>query len=348
MAIAEKLNYTKTNINKLKELTKKTVLSEVVNDIEQNYGVGSSVEDWQPESDWWDIETILANDTEDYKQKIICLLTDELDDKAAKNIVGGAEKYKLSDGQVIEESANTDLDITNLFDTTKDKVCGKGYKTRYIIYYSNSESEMNITLADNTIYAIFSGVIFDTTPFSNKEFLQSVKFVNNTRFTSTNMASFFNNCRSLKKIPNNLDTSNVVSMSYTFNGCRLLEKIPNLNTSKVTNMTSMFASCCALQQIQNLDTSAATNMNNMFVNCYSLQRVINLDTSNVRSMINIFNNCYLLSDVSINKIISTLTFSSSNYLNHESLLRILNALVDLTNQTSQILTLRKYKFSKIE
>ena len=348
MAIAEKLNYTKTNINKLKELTKKTVLSEVVNDIEQNYGVGSSVEDWQPESDWWDIETILANDTEDYKQKIICLLTDELDDKAATNIVSGAEKYRLSDGQVIEQSANADLDITNLFDTTKDKICSKGYKTRYIIYYSNSESEMNITLADNTIYAIFSGVIFDTTPFSNREFLQSVKFVNNTRFTSTNMANFFNNCRSLKKIPNNLDTSNVVNMSYMFNGCRLLERIPNnLDTSKVLNMTSMFASCYALQQISNLDTSAATNMNNMFNNCYSLQRVLNLDTTNVKSMLNIFNNCYLLSDVSINKIISTLILSSSNYLNHASLLIILNALVDLTGSTTQTLILEANNLEKL-
>lgn len=358
MAIAEKLNYLLETKNQIKTAITKKGVSILDTDSFRSYAnkitqiessSGSSADDWQTEPDWFDIESILANDTEDYKQKIICLLTDELDDKAAKNIVGGAEKYKLSDGQVIEESANTDLDITNLFDTTKDKVCGKGYKTRYIIYYSNSESEMNITLADNTIYAIFSGVIFDTTPFANKEFLRCVKFVNNTRFTSTNMSNFFNNCRSLKKIPNNLDTSNVVSMSYTFNGCRLLEKIPHLNTSKVTNMTSMFASCYALQQIpNNLDTSAATNMNNMFNNCYSLQRVLNLDTSNVRSMTNIFNNCYLLSDVSINKIISTLTFSSSNYLNHASLLRILNALVDLTNQTSQILTLRKYKFSKIE
>lgn len=355
MATADKLSYLLETKNQIKNAIEEKGVSIANTDSFRSYAnkikqiessSGSSTDDWQAQPDWFDIESILENDTEDYKQKIICLLTDELDDKAAKNIVSGAEKYKLNDGKVIEQSANTDLDITNLFDTTKDKACSKGYKTRYIIYYSNSESEISITLADNAIYTIFSGVIFDTTPFANKEFLQCVKFVNNTRFTSTNMANFFNNCRSLRKIPN-LDTSNVVNMSYMFNGCRLLEKIPHLNTSKVTNMTSMFASCYALQQILNLDTSAATNMNNMFNNCYSLQRVLNLDTTNVKSMLNILNNCYLLSDVSINKIISTLTFSSSNYLNHASLLIILNALVDLTGSTTQTLIFEANNLAKL-
>jgi len=47
----------------------------------------SKTNEWQPEPDWWNIEEIINNDTEPYAQKIICLLSDGLDDKATVNQV---------------------------------------------------------------------------------------------------------------------------------------------------------------------------------------------------------------------------------------------------------------------
>ena len=210
MAIAEKLNYLLETKNQIKNaiVEKGVSVSDTdsfrsyankIAQIKSNGGSsGSDTDDWQPELDWWDIDTILANDTENYSQKIICLLTDQLDDKSAKNIAKGGVKYKLSDGQIIEQSATANLDITNIFDTSKDKVCSQGYKTRYIIYYSNA-STMNITLPENVIHTVFNGIEFNNSPFREKFFLQSVKFIN-SKFTSKNMNNMFNKCYSLQNI----------------------------------------------------------------------------------------------------------------------------------------------------
>lgn len=325
---------------------------------------------WQPESDWFDIEKILEEDTEEYTMKIICLLTDELDDGSTTNTVRGGEKYKLSDGQIIEQSATTNLDISNLFDTSKDKECRKGYKTRYIIYYSNA-STMNITIPDNVVYIILDGVKFNSSPFSNKRFVQSIKFNNNCKFTNTNMNNMFYGCYSLQSV-HNLETSNVTNMNYMFSSCYLLQSVPNIDTSNVTSMTNMFSSCYSLQSVSNIDTSNVITMSSMFSNCKSLQSVLNIDTSNVTnmsnlfmscdvlkkvgdldtsnmtSMNNIFNNCNLLIDIkSIGKIISGLYFSNASYLNHRTLLKILNALINLSGNNTQTLSLGNTNLSKL-
>ena len=308
MSIANKLEYLQETKNQIKTAITEKGVTISDTDTFRSYankirsieaGGTTSSDDWQPEPDWWDIETILENDTEDYAQKIICLLTDELDDGATTNTVQGGEKYKLSDGQVVEQSASSSLDITNKFDTTQDKVCNKGYKTRYIIYYRNSDFGSNITLPNNVIYVIFSGVKFSSTCFSSKRFLQAIKFVNDTKFTSINMTNMFSNCYELKQIP-------------------------NMDTSNVTSMSSMFLSCSNLKNILNLNMNKVTNANNMLAN---FNKLINIQ--------NIYN-------IKVN-----ISFSNSSYLNHSTLLRILNALVDLTDQTTQTLTLGSTNLAKL-
>jgi len=406
MAIADKLAYLQESKKQIKNaIIEKGVSVEdtdsfrsYANKIGQIKGTGGSTlpetEEWQPQSDWWDIEKILEEDTEEYTMKIICLLTDELDDKVTTNTVKGGEKYKLSDGQVIEQSATTNLNITNLFDTSKDKECSKGYKTRYIIFYSKANT-MSITLPDNVIYTIFSGVKFSSSPFANKSFLQSIKFINNSEFTSKSMNSMFSNCYSLRSVSNldignvismnhtffncyllqnvpeldtrnvtsmnsiftncyslrsvsNLDTSNITDMSSMFSGCYALKKVPNLDTANVTNMSNMFSSCYSLENVPNLDSSNVTSMSNIFSSCYSLKNIPNLDTTNVTSMSNIFSGCHLLIDIKgITKIGLTMSFSSSLLLNHKSLLKILNALIDLTGNDTQKLTLGSKNLVKL-
>ena len=352
MAIADKLAYLQESKNQIKNaiinkginVTNEDPFRSYADKIQQIKETGETTRNWQPEADWFDIEKILEEDTQNYAMKIICLLTDELDDKAVTNTVKGGEKYKLSDGQIIEQS--TSLDITNLFDISKDKVCSKGYKTRYIIYYSNA-STMNITLPNNVIYTIFSGVKFNSSPFSDRRFLQSIKFINNCKFTNTSMHYFLLNCSSLQQI-SELDTSNVTDMSSMFSGCCSLQQIPSIDTRNVTDMSGMFSGCYCLQQIASIDTSNVTNMNTMFFNCYNLRQIFDLNMGNIASANNTFSGTFSVFQIkNITQINSSISFSALSKLNHKTLLRILNALVDLTDTSSLKLTLGNTNLAKL-
>lgn len=331
MTVAEKLNYLRGTKNEIKEAIKEKGVSVGDTDSFRNYvskiGQIKTVEEmysegsWHPEFDWWDIKTILENDIENYTKKIICLLTDELDDMATTNIVKGATKYKLSDGQVIEHLASTELNITNLFDISKDKICKKGYKTRYIIYYS--DSEMDITLPNNVIYTIFSGIEFSNMPFEEKKYLKAIEFINGSKSTKTDINSMFKNCSSLENI-SGLDTSNVTDVSNLFYGCSAMERIPILDTSKATSISGLFYGCHLLKQINMLDFSEATSNRSIFSGCNLLSNIKNIQSIKI-----------------------SLTISSLELLTRGSILNILNALTDLTGQTSKGLTIGSINLDKL-
>lgn len=169
MTTAEKLNYLLETKNQIKNaITGKGVsisdtdpfrsYASKIGQIEGEGSSGSNTDDWQPEPDWFDIESILENDTESYTRKAIFLLTDELDDSMTNFTISGFEKYKLSDGQ--EFVTTQDLVITNIFDVTKDKVCNKGYKTRYVIGYTNSDNSIQIKVPINCISLVFDNIKF--------------------------------------------------------------------------------------------------------------------------------------------------------------------------------------------
>lgn len=376
MAISNKLNKLKETKESIKEAIESKGVSVLNTDTFSSYAdkikniqsVGATTE-----TDWWDIETILKSDTEDCTSKIICLLTDELDDKSTINTAMGAYKYILSDGQILTATSTKSIDITNIFDTSKDKVCSKGYKTRYIIYCINDEVTSNIRLPNNTIYTIFNNVKFSSTStFTSKRLLQAIKFLNDTKFVGTSTTSMFSNCISLKEIPN-FDTSNVTTMGSMFSFCRSLRKIPNFNTSNVTNMYRMFNDCTALKEIPDFDTSNVTNMASMFENCSSLKEISKLDVRNVINMENMFKNCCLLKEIplfnvnnennkmnsfvygcsmlinigGINRVSANINVSLSIYLNHLSLLKILYGLIDLSNSTPISLSLGSTNLSKL-
>ncbi len=411
MATAEKLNY----LLETKKQIKNAIMAKGVSientdsfrsyvskigQIESGGGTTSpSTDDWKPELDWWDIETILENDTEDYERKAIFLLTDELDDSKTNFVISGFEKYKLSDGQEFETTEG--LDLTNLFDVSMDKVCSKGYKTRYVIAYTNSATSIIIKVPMNCISLVFDNIKFRYTggwansTFYDHYYLQSIIFKNGTIYDMTNFTSLFNNCYSLqnilglmtenakdfsnmlnrcyslRKIPQ-LNTSNGTNFSNMFSSCNSLEKIPQLDTSKGTDFASMFSSCNSLEKIPQLDTSKGTDFASMFSGCYSLKEAPQIDTSNGTGFISMFSSCYSLKEIpqidtskgtnftnifsscnalvnikGINRIMGNQSVSSSVFLNHSSLLKILNALVDLTGQTTQKLTLGATNLAKL-
>ena len=125
-----------------------------------------------------------------------------------------------------------------------------------------------------------------------------------------NIDFWFDNLTNLTTIENmnNLDTSNVTSMSGMFSGCSSLTSInlTGLDTSNVTSMESMFYGCSSLTSIDltGLDTSNVTSMGNMFRVCSSLTTInlTELDTSNVTSMNSTFFECSGLTSINLGQL----------------------------------------------
>lgn len=352
MSLSDKINYLEETKNQIKTAIQNKGVTVIDSDSFRSYankinqievgGETSSNTDWQPEPDWWDIRKILEEDTENYSQKIICLLTDELDDGATTNKVSGGVKYKLSDGQVIQKSS--DLDISNLFDISKDKICAKGYKTRYIIYYSNNSSA--IDLPNNAIYAILDGFVFRGN-FSNKRYLQCIDFINGSKTGSSYGGSMFLSCSSLQKVTG-LDLSDITDVSTMFRDCVSLKEVSMTNTNQITNMMGMFKNCYSLQKVTGLNTNNTQNMLEMFYSCASLKQISNLDMSSVTNMGDMLYNCYSLATIkSLTVITDNLNLRSSSLLTHTTLLTILNALSDKTGQTTKTLTLGSTNLAKL-
>jgi surface protein len=87
---------------------------------------------------------------------------------------------------------------------------------------------------------------------------------------------------------NNLDTTNVVDMSYMFYNCQYIQNLnlDSFDTSNVTNMQYMFYNCLRLTNLDlsSFDTSNVTNMSYMF---YSCQRVVTIYASSLWTISNV-------------------------------------------------------------
>ncbi|MCI6265875.1 MAG: leucine-rich repeat domain-containing protein [Erysipelotrichaceae bacterium] len=303
-------------------------------------GSGGSSDEWQPQPDWWDIDTILENDTEDYEGKMIVLFTDE-NDTTTFNYASShnVAKLKLSDGTIYDYNKT----ITHTWDTTKDKECSFGYKTRYyIVYFSSTEvpvynNSMLTYSNDNSnslLYVIFKNLNITVnsasgnTFFNNNLLLERVKCINSTINASTHV---FSGCRNL------IEVDNVILKKgfYCFNGCRKLKKLNNLSLSS-TNKGINYCFDSTSIEVIDIDTSMITNFQNAFSSCYYLRKIIKLDFASATNVSSTFNNCNnLLEIVQISNIkITGLNFSSSTLLRRESLLKILNALYDYAAEGS--------------
>lgn len=98
----------------------------------------------------------------------------------------------------------------------------------------------------------------------------------------TNMTSTFDNCRSLKYLPN-WDYSKVVQVSRV-NGCRALVSIPDSFFpvgSQLVN-SQFFMDCISLEHIPDtiVNATVTVSMDNMFQTCHSLRRIPNMTVAN--------------------------------------------------------------------
>ena len=245
---------------------------------------GSAPIDWQPNPDWWDIETILTNDTEDYAGKAIILYSNS-DDFTTFTISSPVVAVATSDGAFYTSTT------THTWDRTKDKVVTSDssdttpkYATRYVILYFNS-ADVDYSALTNfrngSLYAVFkcnltkysADYISNNSFFYNNRTIQSFKFLTGYNFSFGGVFGYFcRNCYSLRKLPDNLDTSNVTVFEYFCANCYALGKLPdNLDTSSGTSFSYFCYYCYSLVQLpDNLDTSSGTYFSSFCQSCYSL------------------------------------------------------------------------------
>lgn len=159
---------------------------------------------------------------------------------------------------------------------------------------------------------------------------------NSSQFEST-----FVNCTSLTVAPD-WDYSRAKLMDNMFSGCVSLKSVPNkMNTSKVTNFSGMFNNCKNLDTIAGIDTSSGINFSCMFRNCTTLSTIPAINISGTTSSYHVasmFSNCSKLTDIRFEGNIYTngLSFSSSPLLTHDSIVSIINALYDYSNDPEGI------------
>lgn len=328
-------------------------------------------DEWQPEPDWWDIEQILKDDTEDYPYKAIQLITDN-SNTTFFSVYGQGRKVKTSDGA--EYILNT-TGITHTWDKTKDKPCSKGYKTRYVIMYSDSiylSNYVNFGSADaNCLYIIFSGYDMKQV-FNNIRKLECVKSLNEEGILTGNQTFRFN--YNLKKI--DAQIKNATSNQYTFNFVRDVTlkdnfmtisnshngdcsnmfsnssvKLPSLNSDlNVKNGNFMFSSS-KIEVIPSwIKFDNVTNLNSIFSDCRYLRKIesrinmINITSS--PSMM--FYYSYSLEEVYFSNVkVPIPNLNEASFLKHDCIVDLLNNLVDLTGETSKTLTLGATNLSKL-
>ena len=87
------------------------------------------------------------------------------------------------------------------------------------------------------------------------------------KYIFTGEATSFNNgfegCTNLTSV-SNLDTRNVLTMSYLFKDCTSLSSVDWFDTSKCTDFTGMFYNTGEISTWEELDTSNGENFSNMF------------------------------------------------------------------------------------
>ena len=106
----------------------------------------------------------------------------------------------------------------------------------------------------------------------------------------TNGNSMFSACNNLIELPEEFNTSGLISSIYMFKGCNSLEKI-SLDLSSCTDITQMFHGCGSLIEVDLQNTGNVTNGNSTFVNCSKLETVKSLDISSIIDCTTMFQSC---------------------------------------------------------
>lgn len=278
-------------------------------------------DDWIPNPTWWDIETILREDAEDYPYKAIYLLNDS---RPTGTMTAGFA-YKTSDGKFYDGTTTA----IHTWDPAADKPCDEGYGTRYVIIYGDAGHPVyNSTVSRSQLYILVSGgwKLVGSHTFSSC--LQSLKGLdgepitmvpndlrpnadiqtwagcNSLRQLRATVGSFvsaqrmFAYCCSLRSM--DVALNNAISLNRAWQYCSSLHSL-TAGTANATDFSEAWRGCYALE-ILKADMTKATNATNALIDSRSL---IELDLTSIPVNLDL-SVCENLSIASVNRIINQL------------------------------------------
>ena len=237
---------------------------------------------WTRPSDWWDTKTILENaeERDGLFPAYILLLNDDAPTTTFTKTATG--KQLQFDGILTSDGSwYTEDNSIHTWDTTQDKECADGYKTRYIIvYFASKTTKKLINLENFNCIEIVLG--YCTIQLSN-----------------------------LNKCIQNLETLETDTITLTSSTFRSNNTLKSVTLSSLTNITLtennsiyLFADCVALETVflpSLTSISSTANNSNLYIfyNCNSLKSVYlpNLTTISSKQSILMFYNCTALKSV---------------------------------------------------
>ena len=306
-------------------------------------GGEAPTDEWQPNPNWWDIKKILDEDTRDYPGKVGVILYNFNDVSDFQLYSSGMTAVATSDG-AFYTYADNGANVSHNWDTTQDKDDGRGFKTRWVIYYYTTDTtsdrfrqaDIKFGWAYNRIAYLVLRINCEGYYFCPEHsFLEAIDNAGHS-IKGTSFYRFCSGCYSLTKLPDGLDTSNGTNFEYFCSGCYSLTKLPDgLDTSNGTNFKEFCSECYSLQKLPDgLDTSNGTSFYRFCYACYPLTKLPDgLDTSNGEDFTQFCSTCFSLTELPDNLDTSNGTNFSSFCFNCKSLTKLPDGL-DTSNGTN--------------
>ena len=247
-------------------------------------GGETPAEEWQPNPNWWDIKKILEEDTRNYAGKVGVILYNINDVSNFTLSPSNMTAVATSDG-AFYTYADNGANVSHNWDTTQDKDDGRGFKTRWVIYYYTTDTTSDSFSQNSTKfgweYNYIAYLVLRINCSSGNYFCQNQRVLEAIDTSAgyviggTSFSGFCTNCNLLAKLPDGLDTSNGTYFSNFCSYCYVLAKLPDgLNTSRGTYFSSFCSYCYSLAKLPDgLDTSNGTDFNSFCSNCNSLTKL---------------------------------------------------------------------------
>ena len=198
------------------------------------------------------------------------------------------------------------------------------------------------SLKDFPLIDTSKGVTFSSMYSSCFNLLENPKIDTSS---GTNFSSMFSSTKSITKVEG-LDFSNATNISYMFSGCSALGSVQDISSNKITSAANIFNGCERLDKAPKINTSLIKSFSGMFSGCNSLYSIKGIDMSSATS-IGSFVNADRLEELEVSNIKKSISLSYAPKLSYESLIGVLNNLVDLTGSSSQTLTLGSTNMQKL-
>lgn len=232
-------------------------------------------------------------------------------------------------------------------DLSEGKFSGLG--SAYFISYGDNQKSNSYFTNNHNLFKIPPIITAGKTDFKNMfsscYCITTIPIIDTT--AAIDMSYMFASCVSLRYIPR-LETRNVVNMERMFMECKSIAYIPDLDMNNVTTCQYMFLNCINLRSVGKLQTYNCENFDNMFLGCDSLVNIDEINLSSATSTKYMTLNCKSLKYIRFVGIISlSLSLSYNTSLDKDSIMSAINALKDLTGETSQTLTLGGTNLNKL-